>query len=141
MPPEILASLNPEFVTPVVGFLCHENTQDNGGIYEVGGGFVSKLRWERSSGSVFKADETFTPSAVAAKFEEIIDFDKGVEYPSSIMDTNFLELLERAKAADANPKGDALRFDGQVAIVTGAGGGLGKAYALLLASLGASVGK
>ncbi|SAM08063.1 hypothetical protein [Absidia glauca] len=139
MPPEILASLNPEFVTPVVGFLCHENTQDNGGIYEVGGGFVSKLRWERSSGSVFKADETFTPSAVAAKFEEIIDFDKGVEYPSSIMDTNFLELLERAKAADANPKGDALRFDGQVAIVTGAGGGLGKAYALLLASLGASV--
>ncbi|MBS3755231.1 MAG: SDR family NAD(P)-dependent oxidoreductase [Desulfobacterales bacterium] len=34
---------------------------------------------------------------------------------------------------------DEIRFDGQVAIVTGAGGGLGKAYALDLAARGAKV--
>lgn len=139
MPPEILASLKPEFVTPVVGYLCHEKTEDNGGIFEVGGGFVSKLRWERSAGAVFKADETFDPAAVGAKWNEITDFEKNNEYPTSVMDTDFLALLERAKAADANPKAEPLRFDGQVAVVTGAGGGLGKAYALLFAKLGASV--
>ncbi|KAJ8652746.1 hypothetical protein O0I10_011628 [Lichtheimia ornata] len=138
MPPEVLASLKPDYVCPVVGYLCHENTEETGGIFEVGGGFVAKLRWERSLGSVFRADETFDPSAVAARWDEITNFDK-VEYPASITDTDFLGLLERAKASGPNPKGEPLRFDGQVAIVTGAGGGLGKAYALMLGKLGASV--
>ena len=46
-------------------------------------------------------------------------------------------LKSTAKSLSGTP--DMLRFDGRTAIVTGAGGGLGRSYALLLASRGASI--
>jgi NAD(P)-dependent dehydrogenase (short-subunit alcohol dehydrogenase family) len=30
MPPEILAALKPDFVVPLVAYLCHESTTENG---------------------------------------------------------------------------------------------------------------
>jgi len=130
MPPEMLAALKPEFITPLVAYLCHDSCKENGAIFEVGAGWVGKLRWERSKGAVFKADSTFTPAAVGSKWKEITDF-KNPDYPKSIMDTDWVGLLDKAKALTGNPTPPAIKFDGRVVIVTGAGAGLGRAYALL----------
>lgn len=48
--------------------------------------------------------------------------------------------LERAMKAPTNSQGSSeVRFDGQTVIITGAGAGLGRAYALMYAKLGANV--
>jgi multifunctional beta-oxidation protein len=80
----MLAGLKPEFVIPLVAYLCHDSCKENGSIFEVGAGFVSKLRWERSKGAVFKADASFTPASVQAKYNQICDF-KNPDYPTSVL--------------------------------------------------------
>jgi multifunctional beta-oxidation protein len=138
MPPEVLKALSPEYISPLVLFLTHPSTKENGSLFELGAGFVSKLRWERSEGAVLKADATFTPAAVKSVWPQVCDFSNP-SYPSSITDTDWMSLLEKARHLAPPKVGDALRFDGRVALVTGAGGGLGREYALLLGKLGASV--
>ncbi len=47
MPPELVEQLKPEYIVPLVAFLCHEKTEETGGLFEVGAGWVAKLRWNR----------------------------------------------------------------------------------------------
>ena len=137
MPAEVLKALQPEWVVPLVSVLAHEsNTDESGAIFEVGGGHMAKLRWERSKGALLKTDESLTPSAVLKRWADINDF-KDPDHPEGPAD--FLGLLEEAKALGKNEQGEPVSFKGKVVLVTGAGAGLGRAYALLFAKLGAKV--
>ncbi|KAF8896265.1 peroxisomal hydratase-dehydrogenase-epimerase [Infundibulicybe gibba] len=140
MPPEMLAGLNPEYVAPFVVAISHPKGPDaSGKIFEVGAGFVAELRWERSNGAIFKTDSSFTPSAVKAKWSELTDFSNPY-YPESVTDVDSKGKLEQAAKLPSNAQASPeIRFNGKTVIITGAGAGLGRAYALMYGKLGANV--
>lgn len=86
MPPNLVAALKPDFVAPVVAYLCHDSCEENGGLYELGAGWVSKLRWQRTDGHCFPLANGFSAEDVAAKWSQITDFDNA-HYPTSAQDS------------------------------------------------------
>ena len=83
MPKEVVDALTPEYVSPVVLYLGHEDCQETGGLFEVGGGFVAKLRWERTAGKIWKLGRAITPENIAQAWPDITNFS-GATHPENI---------------------------------------------------------
>jgi multifunctional beta-oxidation protein len=137
MPQEVLKALNPDFIAPLVGVLVARNGPNVGGrIFELGGGFYSEVRWERSRGWIYKTDSSFTPSAVAAHWKDVMDFSNPVQVE---MGQDMVPVIEAQKTLGPNQQGPPIDYKGQVVVITGSGNGLGRAYAHQYAKLGANV--
>ena len=76
LPKEIVDALRPEYVSPLVAWLCHESSTENGGLFEVGGGFFAKLRFQRAAGKTFKLGQPISIERVAEAAPAITSFDK-----------------------------------------------------------------
>ncbi len=83
LPKELLDALKPEYVSPLVAWLCHESCEENGSLFEVGGGFMAKLRWERTKGKTFRIGRNITPELVQKSWGEVTSFE-GAEHPTDI---------------------------------------------------------
>jgi len=98
MPPDLVKALKPEYIAPIVLYLCHEKCKENGSLFEMGAGWFAKLRWQRAKGHHFPLSNMFTPEDVQAKWSKITDFTDA-EYPSSGQDAfgHIMSNLETAK--------------------------------------------
>jgi len=83
LPPNLIEALRPEYVSPLVAFLCHEGCEETGGLFEVGGGFYAKLRWERTEGKLFRLGRPITPENIQSAWEPITSFEH-VTHPGDI---------------------------------------------------------
>ncbi len=86
LPKDVLENLKPEYVTPLVAWLAHEECQENGGLFEVGGGYFGKLRWERTEGKLFKLGRDISPEAVRNAWDDVTDWKK-VTHPANITES------------------------------------------------------
>lgn len=109
MPPDLLEALRPETVAPFVAYLCHEACTSSGGIFELGGGWVSKLRWQRSKG-VHAVSSVTSPAtaleAVAEKWKEVDDFEDAA-YPDSTQ-SSFEPILKGIATEQPPGNGDEI---------------------------------
>ncbi len=83
LPQNLIDALKPEFVSPLVARLCHESSEETGSLFEVGGGFIGKLRWERTEGKTFRLGRGFSVEDVDAAWGQITDFKKST-HPDSV---------------------------------------------------------
>ncbi|TPX66911.1 hypothetical protein CcCBS67573_g07665 [Chytriomyces confervae] len=74
-----------DYIAPPLAFVCHEsNTQYTGGVYEVGSGWASKVRWQRTGGFGFPVNGALAPEQVASQRSDITDFEDGrATYPTN----------------------------------------------------------
>jgi len=91
MPENLTEALKPEFVTPLVAYLCSEQCQETGFIYSVGGGYFSRVAFFEGEGIFLGTDKEITAEDVQTKMGEINDLGKAVE-PTQAIDQSMKVL-------------------------------------------------
>ena len=104
LPPELVAALRPEYVAPLVAYLCHESSLETGHTFEVGAGWVARVRWQRGRGAFFPLDKALTPEAIAERWGEIDNFDEPT-YPETPTDSfaPVVSNLQAKRGPDTTP--------------------------------------
>jgi NAD(P)-dependent dehydrogenase (short-subunit alcohol dehydrogenase family)/acyl dehydratase/putative sterol carrier protein len=81
LPPDLQDKLKPEFVAPMVVYLCSEQCPVTGGIYNAGMGHYSRAAVVTGPGAVLgKGAEAPAPEDVGRNIKKITSLDNGMEF-------------------------------------------------------------
>jgi NAD(P)-dependent dehydrogenase (short-subunit alcohol dehydrogenase family)/acyl dehydratase/putative sterol carrier protein len=109
MPPDLFERSKPEFVSPLVLYLCSERCPVSGHIYNAGMGFFNRAAVVTGPGQVLATGEEIpTPEAVMANLTAISDLTGGKVYPdlnAQVGDALMAFQAPAKTAADAAPSG------------------------------------
>ncbi|MBP6015578.1 MAG: SDR family NAD(P)-dependent oxidoreductase [Candidatus Promineofilum sp.] len=125
LPPDMVAALKPQYVAPLVAYLCHESSTATGQLFEVGAGWAARVRWQRGRGAFLPLDTALTPEAVAGQWAAVQSFDDP-NYPRTPLDS-FAPVVENLQngggAGEKGGGGANVSLDAPTSLRPGAGAG------------------
>lgn len=78
LPEDLLKGVKTEFVAPLVLLLAHEQCPESGSMFEVGGGWVTKVRPELSEGLLVKAH--INAEGLQENWQKVVDFSHNAKH-------------------------------------------------------------
>uniref|UniRef100_H2YTE3 Peroxisomal multifunctional enzyme type 2 n=1 Tax=Ciona savignyi TaxID=51511 RepID=H2YTE3_CIOSA len=99
IPPDVGKDMKVEYIMPLVVFLCHDSCLETGGVFELAGGHICKLRWQRTKGAVLREPgKPMLPEVVKENWDQVIDWSEPETIDESIMKA--VNAIQRANAGD-----------------------------------------
>lgn len=90
MPPDVVDRVKPEYVAPMVIYMCSEKFQESGKIFTAGGGYFSRATVVEGPGVFFDTAAGITPEMIAGKIAQISSLKDGREYGSAMEQTGYV---------------------------------------------------
>lgn len=109
LPEEFFNELKPSLIAPVVVYLCHEGTEDNGNIIESACGWATKVHFIRGKGSLLRTSisEGVTPEFVKDRWDAVTDMSEATHLNSiGEASASFMGILEELKSSSSAVKSE-----------------------------------
>lgn len=84
MPEDVIGKVKPEYVAPIVGWLCSENCEETGKMFSAGGGYFSRAAIMEGPGVVFDIKKEITMEMIVDKLDQIMNLEGAREFASAM---------------------------------------------------------
>jgi NAD(P)-dependent dehydrogenase (short-subunit alcohol dehydrogenase family) len=84
MPEDVIGKVKPEYVAPVVAWLCSEECNETAKMISAGGGYFSRAAVVEGPGVVFDSTKKITVEMIVEKLDQIMTLEGGREYASAM---------------------------------------------------------
>ena len=105
MTPDMLERIKPEYIAPFTCYLCSEQCESNGSVFEVGGGWAAQVKYQRAGGHGFDLNNLELEN-LHENWSKVMDFDSApTDYPQFAGDA-FVHILKHLEGQGLGvPKG------------------------------------
>ena len=108
MPPDLFEKAKPEYVAPLVLYLCSERCTLSGAVYNAGLGYFNRVALVTGPGiAMGDGEKVPTPEAVQAQWDRVVSLKEAREFPNAMaaLEPMINAFMEKEKADTSGDEG------------------------------------